>query len=70
MAMSIPDDELQVVLLKLDDERRAIRVVHVPSGISVEDDGTSTRPIIERRNVLVQQLAEILRKSKKGRTPS
>jgi hypothetical protein len=58
--MSFPEDEIKYLLLQLDDRRRGIRIVHVPTGISVEDDGTSSAPIIARRLALLQELAETL----------
>jgi len=64
--MSFPDDEIQIVLLKLNDGRRVVRLVHVPTGIAVEDDGTSEQPIVERRNALTQQLAEKVKQSNSG----
>jgi hypothetical protein len=64
--MSFPDDEIQIVLLKLNDGRRVVRLVHVATGIAVEDDGKSEQPIVERRNALTQQLAEKVKQSNSG----
>lgn len=44
--------------MKLADGRRRIQLVHVPTGITVEDDGTSPLPIVARRNALEAELVE------------
>ena len=56
--MPIPEHELQITLSRLADGRRAIRIVHLPTGISVEDDGTSEKPIVGRRQELVAQIEQ------------
>lgn len=45
------------MVLKLDGQRRVVRLVHITTGISVEDDATSQKSIVERRNLLEERQA-------------
>ena len=65
--MTIADHELQIVITRLCDGRRAIRHVHLPTGIAVEDAVTADVPIIPRRIALEHQLAELVETSRQNR---
>lgn len=49
-------DEIEIVLSKNVPGKRAMRIVHLPSGTWVADDGSSIEPIVKRRDLLLANL--------------
>jgi hypothetical protein len=60
----INENELEIILLKKDKNKRMIRIVHLPTGIFVEDDSNSLEPIVERKNKLIKELDNLIAERK------
>ncbi|MCP4146992.1 MAG: hypothetical protein GY757_04505 [bacterium] len=50
------ENELEIAPLKKDKKKRVIRITHLPTGITVEDDGLDLEPIVERKKKLLMEL--------------
>lgn len=60
----INEKELEIILTKLDNGKRVIRIVHLPTGIFVEDNSNNLEPILERKKKLIKYLDSLITKSK------
>jgi hypothetical protein len=52
----IEDDEIRIELIREGESIRTIRIVHLPTGTVVQDDGPSSLPVSERKKRLYERL--------------
>lgn len=56
----LEDDEIRIDLMRESGSIRSIRIVHLPTGLAVQDDGPSSLPIVERKKRLREKLLALL----------